>query len=185
VSDLSGDDPVLQSDVGFGAEAQVRYTPSAFSFGVGFQWTTHSTHIFDSIPVQFPTISFVDEPSVQLYGVFFEPRYTININSNSIAPYVSARLSGLKVKNEVSITDGTETVTLTSTATGVAINGGGGILVRLSSRINLDAGVTVGYISFGDLTLEFTPSDPAFPPQTIPTDSGTNILGRLGFAIGL
>jgi len=183
VSDLNGDDPVVQSDVGFGVEGQVRYTPGAFSIGAGAQWTTHDSHTFDFL--QGSGITVAGTPTVRLYGLFVEPRYTININSQTVAPYVSARVAWLKVDNEGTLTDGTDSVTVKGTASGPAINLGGGFLFRLTSRVNFDAGFTYGYVSFGDLTIEVTPPDPNVPPQTSPTKSGTNFVGRLGVAIGL
>ncbi len=143
---------------GFGGEAQIRYTPGAMSFGAGFQFTSHS-------------IEGEDE-KFRLYGGFFEPRYRIRTASPTVAPYLSARFSVLKVgfSDERSLS-----------STFIQLNGGGGLLFRLGSRINLDAGATYGYNRLGAGTLEV----PGVGEFDIESDSGSNIVVRLGLAFGL
>lgn len=151
---------------GVGAEAQVRYTPSAFSVGAGFQYTTHT---LDSTLALAQTVQ-----DAQLYGGFVEPRYRIYAGSNVVAPYISARFSLLKVGfsgNELSLS-----------SSFLQMNGGGGLLVRLGPRVNLDVGATYGYgrLSKGTATFASTRTR-----QLVPSSSGSNIVARLGLAIGL
>jgi hypothetical protein len=145
---------------GYGGEAQLRYTPGALSVGTGFQYTTHEWD--------------VGVEDIRLYGGFLEPRYRIHTGSNVIAPYVSARLSYLKI--------GFSGDDLSLDSSVIQVNGGGGLLYRLGSRLNLDVGATFGYnrLESGTFTRESTGS-------SLPVESsdGSNLVIRLGFAVGL
>jgi hypothetical protein len=145
---------------GYGGEAQLRYTPGALSVGTGFQYTTHEWD--------------VGVEDIRLYGGFLEPRYRIHTGSNVIAPYVSARLSYLKI--------GFSGGDLSLDSSVIQVNGGGGLLYRLGSRLNLDVGATFGYnrLESGTFTRESTGS-------SLPVESsdGSNLVIRLGFAVGL
>ena len=143
---------------GYGVEGQVRYTPSALSLGGGVQWTTHNWT--DS----------GDDSNLSLLGVFLEPRYVLPA-TDRVGPYLSARLALTKLKLEIADAE-------VGTATGTTINGGGGILVALSPRMALDIGATFGYTNFGDLENNGTPTG-------LKTGSGTNLIARIGLAIGL
>jgi hypothetical protein len=145
---------------GIGAEAQIRYTPSAFSIGAGFQYTNHG----------------IDNRSedAQIYGGFVEPRYRIHAGSNIVAPYLSARFSLLKV--------GFSGGELSLSSSFLQLNGGGGLLFRLNSRINLDVGATYGYNRLGDGTLTDESSGGSV---SVESSTGSNIVARLGLAIGL
>ena len=113
--------------LGPGGEVQLRYSPSAFSVGVGVDATFHS----------------VDgtETDVTLAGGFIEPRYVIFVGSETVAPYISAR--GAVSQTEVQTEEGT------ATATGYTLNGGGGLLFVLNSRTNIDVGATLGFKDVG------------------------------------
>jgi hypothetical protein len=145
---------------GYGGEAQLRYTPGALSVGTGFQYTTHEWD--------------VGVEDIRLYGGFLEPRYRIHTGSNVIAPYVSARLSYLKI--------GFSGDDLSLDSSVIQVNGGGGLLYRLGSRLNLDVGATFGYnrLESGTFTRESTGG-------SLPVESsdGSNLVIRLGFAVGL
>jgi hypothetical protein len=145
---------------GIGAEAQFRYTPGALSVGAGFQFTVHE--------LQGRT------ENARLYGGFIEPRYRIHAGSNVVAPYVSARLSVLKV--------GFSGGDLSLSSTFMQLNGGGGLLIRLGSRLNLDVGATFGYNRLGNGTLTSKASGTAIPVES---SSGSNVVIRVGLAIGL
>jgi hypothetical protein len=145
---------------GLGGEAQFRYTPGALSFGAGFQFTIHELE--------------GRMENARLYGGFIEPRHRIHVGSNEVAPYVSARLSLLKV--------GFSGGDLSLSSTFIQLNGGGGLLVRLASRLNLDFGATFGYNRLGSGTLTRESSGTAVPVES---SSGSNIVMRLGLAIGL
>ena len=150
---------------GSGFEGQVRYNPSAFSIGGGFQQTQHALEGFDD--------------KVNLGGVFVEPRYVIATKSNSVAPYVSLRLSVLKESG--TIRDGTDELTVS--ASGLTFNGGGGVLFRLSNAVNLDAGITWGKTNFGTATVKLNGTEVDIPG--LEPGSGTNAVFRIGVAIGI
>ncbi|MGH7525628.1 MAG: hypothetical protein ACREMX_02885 [Gemmatimonadales bacterium] len=145
---------------GIGAEAQIRYTPGAFSVGAGFQYTNHELE--------------GRSEDARLYGGFVEPRYRIHAGSNVVAPYLSARFSLLKV--------GFSGGDLSLSSTFMQLNGGGGLLLRLGSRVNLDLGATYGYNRLGDGTLTRESSGSSVP---VKSSSGSNVVARLGLAIGL
>ncbi|MBA3659473.1 MAG: hypothetical protein H0W67_07740 [Gemmatimonadales bacterium] len=145
---------------GIGGEAQLRYTPSALSIGAGFQITSHE---LGGRP-----------EDARLYGGFIEPRYRIQAGSNTAAPYVSARFAVLKA--------GFSQSSLSLSSTFLQLNGGGGLLVRLGSRINLDVGATYGYNRAGAGTLQDRSAGTAV---AVPSSSGSNVVGRLGLALGL
>ena len=145
---------------GIGGEAQFRYTPGALSLGAGFQFTIHQ----------------LEErvENARFYGGFVEPRYRIHAGSNVVAPYVSARFGVLKV--------GFSGADLSLSSTFLELNGGGGILIRLGSRLNLDLGATIGYNQLGGGILTSQSSGTAVP---VTSRSGSNAGLRLGLAIGL
>jgi hypothetical protein len=145
---------------GYGGEAQIRYTPSAFSVGGGFQYTIH--HIRNRTE------------DLKLYGGFIEPRYRIHTGSYVLAPYVSARFSLLKV----GFTGGD----LSISSNFIQLNGGGGLLYRLGPRINLDVGATYGYDRLGSGTLRRKASNTS---THFNSSSGSNVVVRLGFAVGI
>ena len=145
---------------GYGAEGQIRYTPGALSIGAGFQYTNHALE------------NRMED--TRLYGGFLEPRYRIHTGSNVIAPYLSARLSLLKV--------GFSGGDLTLSSSFVQINGGGGLLYRVGPRLNLDLGATFGYNRLGAGTLR---SESTENEAEIGSSSGANLVVRIGFALGL
>jgi len=145
---------------GFGGEAQVRYTPGALSVGAGFQYTSHA---FRGRPEQ-----------ARLYGGFIEPRYRIHAGSNVAAPYLAVRFSLLKV--DIS---GRE---LSLTSNFIQLNGGGGLLVRLGPRVNLDLGATYGYDRLSAGELRSASSGASLP---VAASSGANVMVRMGLAVGI
>lgn len=145
---------------GFGAEGQIRYTPGALSFGLGFQYTNHGLENRTE--------------DTHLYGGFFEPRYRIHTGSNVAAPYLSARVSLLAV--------GFSGGDLTLSSSFLQVNGGGGLLYRIGPRVNLDLGATFGYDRLNSGTLRSKSGSSELP---IESSSGTNLVLRLGFAFGL
>lgn len=151
----------LGSGVGF--EAQLRYTPSAFSLGIGYQSSSHDIELE----------GFADETAT-ISGVFLEPRYVIDVGSMAYAPYIAARLALLSQSVDL---DGLE-----ASASGTQLNLGGGVLLRLSPRINLDLGATYGAIDFDDVEV-------SYEGQTVTVDgsggSGKNLVLRAGLTIGL
>ncbi len=157
---------------GIGAEAQLRYTPSAWSFGVGGQLSNH-----DLAEAGF------EGYAVKLVGAFFEPRRVIDVGSATVAPYLSARFAYLRQSIDMDLTDGTSSVAVTAKASGGQVNVGGGLLFRMSPRINLDLGATFGMIRFGDVLVNAS----GYGQTTVEGSSGTgqNVVLRAGLAIGL
>jgi len=155
-----------------GAELQLRFTPGVWSFGVGAQASSHS----------FDDATFGNE-KVLLAGFFFEPRRVIDIGSSRVAPYLAARVSVLRQSLDFVTNNGVSNFDVTAEASGTQLNGGGGMLVRLSPRINLDLGATFGLIRFGDVQVEI----PGVGNTAIDGSSGTgqNLVVRVGLAIGL
>lgn len=142
---------------GPGVEAQLRYNPGVFSFGVGAEISWHDTG--------------VSGRSVKLTGAFLEPRFVIQTGSERVAPYLSARIAISQTTFEIA--------NRSSTATGFTANGGGGLLIVLGSSVNLDLGATLGREKIGSATV------PTTPPTVFDLGSGNNVIIRVGLAIGL
>jgi hypothetical protein len=145
---------------GPGWEAQLRVNPSLWSFGFGVEQTFHSHEV-------------QDDWSVTLLGGFFEPRRVIDIGSNSAAPYLALRVAVSQLTLEDSATEAE------LTTNGFTVNGGGGVLIRMGGRTNLDLGVTVGYKDLGEVDRS------ALGLQPLDFGTGQNIVARIGLAIGL
>ena len=144
-------------NLGPGFEVQVRFNPSAFSIGAGFEISWHE--IEDS------------ERKVRLSGVFVEPRYVLEVASENFAPYVAGRLAVSQTRFEIS--------RFSNTATGFTANVGGGILFVLSPKVNLDVGASIGAKDLGSATVASS------PPTEFDLGSGANVILRVGLAFGL
>lgn len=145
---------------GLGGEVQFRRTFGRWSLGAGVEFTSHGLELLS------------DANPVRRLGPFVEPRLVIPTSSGTVAPYLSARLSLLRISYRDKTTD------VSQTATGSTVNGGGGLLLRLGPRANLDVGATVGYTRFGNLT-----SSGGGTPLAL--GSGSNIIFRTGLTVGL
>jgi len=141
-------------DFGAGWEAQIRLNPSAFSIGAGAEQTFHKV--------------VGTNRDIVLLGGFLEPRYVIDIGSNSAVMY----LSGRAALSQITMKQGS----FSSTGTGYTLNGGGGLLFRINDRVNLDVGSTIGFKDLGIVDL---------PVGTFDLGTGMNAVGRIGLAIGL
>ena len=146
-------------NAGAGIEGQGRYTMrNGFSFGAGWQYTTHK---IDGL-----------KKDATLQGPFIEPRFTFVLGDNeSFFPYASARVSILQ--QELSDAG------FTASSSGSTLGLGGGVLIRLAAKLNLDLGATAGYTNFGDVSFNGTKF------TGYPTGSGTNFILRAGLAYGL
>lgn len=153
---------------GEGFELQLRYTPGPLSIGSGVQYTVHGDE---------EAKRDGHHASINLLGIFVEPRYVIATSSNRAAPYLSGRFAFARFDVQVDFSDGD---VLTFTSNGVTLNGGGGLLVRMSDRVNLDFGATVGYSGYQD-----TKGSIAGQPFDMTMGSGTNVVARIGLAVGL
>ena len=140
---------------GFGWEAQLRVNPSAFSLGAGVEQTFHE-------------VVNNEARTITMFGGFLEPRYVIDFGSDNAVMYLSGRAAVSQIEFEEG--------TFSSTGTGYTLNGGGGFLVRLGDRANLDLGATVGYKDLGIVDL---------PAGTFDLGTGSNVVGRVGLALGI
>ena len=160
---------------GPGVEAQFRFTPSLWSIGIGGQISSHS--------LAEPGLADVTDI---LAGVFIEPRRVLDIGSSRVAPYLSARLAYLQQSIDTDIDaddDGFAETPTTLTASGGQVNAGGGLLLRLTPRLNLDLGATYGLIKFGDATAKVDGYGPFKGRGKV--GNGQNLVVRVGLAIGI
>jgi hypothetical protein len=139
---------------GYGWEGQLRINPSAFSVGVGAEQTFHD---------------HASGISVELLGGFIEPRYVVDIGSDNMVLYLSARIALSQITLDDNVTR--------DSGTGYTLNGGGGFLFPLGDRVNLDVGATMGYKDLGLVDRTTGPD--------IDMGTGANVVGRVGLAIGL
>jgi hypothetical protein len=115
---------------GYGVEPQFRINhvaePSAgvLSIGLGGQYTTHKSG---------------DGFTLKVMGAFVEPRLVIRTNQKTVFPYLAARVAIMQQSSD-----------FLSTTSGYAFGGGGGLAIKLTPSINLDAGVAILYQSFAD-----------------------------------
>jgi hypothetical protein len=163
-------------DAGFGVEGQLRVTPGRFSIGLGLQYTQHGTTGFEGL----------EDMTFKLWGPFLEPRLVVDVGSDTAAPYLSGRLSILREQGNVDFNFVDEfgnvtPVEISAYAWGVLANAGGGVLFALSPRMNVDLGVTIGFGSFGEGTVEVEGTEVA----TFDGTSGGNVVFRAGVSFGL
>jgi hypothetical protein len=142
----------FENSTRLGWEAQIRYTFSRFSLGGGYQNAT--VYKFTADDVDF---------SAGLSIFFLEPRYVLLAGSGA-AVYAAGRVGGSKLSCNV---EG-----CAEQGMHLAIGGGGGVLVRLASRVSLDIGSQ--YFT--------TQYDLAVPGET---RSAGYLLARLGLSVGL
>jgi hypothetical protein len=148
---------------GPGGELQIRFTPGRLSLGIGGQTSSHSVDLEE-----------FGKQDATLAGGFIEPRFVFDVGSDRFAPYGAARLAYLKQSLTL---EGLE-----ASASGTQLNIGGGVLVRMSPRINLDLGATFGAINFDDVKLSYQGESITVPGTS---GSGQNLVLRAGLAIGL
>lgn len=107
---LSFDDATPASS-GLGAEVQIRRTFSRLSIGIGVQFTQH------------------DDLKSQLGGVMIEPRVVLDAGASWVTPYLAMRTGYVRVLNVSDVT-----------TQGLDLGGGGGLILPLGRRVNLDVG---------------------------------------------
>jgi hypothetical protein len=127
---------------GTGVEVQQRFsrvyateTFGALSIGIGAQYTVHAK-VRDRLKIS---------------GIFVEPRWVPATGSSTIFPYLSARLAVQRLQGDFQFADD-------GSANGSALGAGGGLAVRVTRMINLDAGVQLVRQQFGSIgVLTFRP----------------------------
>lgn len=117
---------------GAGFEGMLRYTPSALSVGIGYQYSTHSSN----------------GATFNVSGGFLEPRFAIDIGSDRFAPYVAGRVAFVNQSSHLSVSGQFHDYT----GSGTAFGGGGGLLIRASKTVNVDLGAAIVQQSFADAT---------------------------------
>jgi hypothetical protein len=161
-----GGDAYAGIEPGAGFELQVRRRLNPYwSLGCGFQGTYHS---FSELA-----------GDVKLQGGFCEPRKLVDVGSERVFPYLSAR--GSILQQSVSDPIGFE-----GSATGFTMNLGAGIMLPFGSGAGryptvLEFGASAGYTSFGD----FSATSPSGQTLTNSTGGGYNFILRIGLAVGL
>jgi hypothetical protein len=159
-----GGDAYSGIDPGPGFELQIRRRlDPTWSLGCGFQGTYHSLSAVSG--------------DVKLQGLFCEPRKLIDIQSDKVFPYVSARGSVLRQD----LTSGT----FESSANGATANLGAGLMMPFGNGASahptvLELGASAGYTWFGDFSANA-------PGGTISgsTGGGFNFILRIGLAVGM
>jgi hypothetical protein len=146
-----------------GFEGQLRYTKGRWSVGGGMEY---SKHAIDGAPSGY---------GLRRVGPFVEPRFLLPTSSNTIAPYIAGRLSIVSV---TALVPSSATNVAGGSSTGTTLNAGGGLLIRMAPRVNLDVGISGGYSSYGSVK---------FPSGTTSGSLGTggNFIIRAGFSLGL
>jgi Outer membrane protein beta-barrel domain len=169
---------------GIGGEVQARVTPSLWSYGFGLQFSSHG-------------VKNLRSTNIALQGIFFEPRRVFDTGNPKFAPYVSSRLAVLQQAASFDVAQGriatqpgdvalavqSRASTAEFSATGFQGNVGGGVLIKLSPRVNLDLGATLGLIRFGDVAVKVDGRSSGTFPGT--SGTGQNAVVRAGLAIGL
>jgi hypothetical protein len=161
---------------GGGFEAQLRYTRGAWSVGLGYQTARHG-YRHCALPASGGGCLVNIVGTIRGSGVFFEPRYVLDAGSDVFAPYVSGRFSIVKQNS-------TGDPLFDFSVTGSSANGGGGLLFRVTPRINFDVGGTVGYTRFSSARTVDRQTGEEFEGST-GGNSGSNFVLRVGLAIGI
>ena len=124
---LEGDD-FLGVDAGVGFEGTARYTlPSGLQFVGGVSYNVHD----------------VGNNSLDVLGIFAEPRYLYRLKSPSVAPFFGARISYLYSTFDATDPD--------ITADGWAFGGVGGILFQVDRHFGIELSVLFAAVNFGDV----------------------------------
>lgn len=127
---------------GAGVELQQRFNRiyasealGALSLGIGAQYTVHAKV----------------QDRLKIAGVFLEPRWVPPIGSGTVFPYLSARLAALRLTGEFQFANG-------GSSNGSGFGAGGGVAVKLTRSINIDAGAQLVRQRFGTIgVLDFRP----------------------------
>lgn len=132
---------------GVGVEPQFRLNRlystddfGALSLGIGGQFTSHSRN----------------GDNLRITGVFLEPRWVPALKSNTIFPYLSARLSLLQQSNNFEA----------PSSSGSGFGAGGGVAIKLTRTVNLDGGVQLVRQKLGEF------------------DGFTTYTAKVGFSMG-
>ncbi len=140
---------------GAGVELQQRFNRlyategfGALSLGLGGQYTSHTRR----------------NDRLGIAGLFVEPRWVPATSFVDVFPYVSARLAVQRMTGDFAFVESGSTF-------GAAIGIGGGLAVKVSRRINIDAGAQLIRQQFGNIGV-------------LPFDPFTTYTAKIGVSVG-
>jgi hypothetical protein len=108
---------------------------------------------------------------MKLTGVFFEPRFAVDVGGGVVAPYIAGRAAWLHQSSDFANYG-------TFSTNGHAFGLGAGLLWRLTYRVNLDVGGAVLRQVLEDKTFA------AGPPARFPAFTGFVVKGGLTIGLG-
>ncbi len=130
-------------------------------------------------------------------GLFLEPRFVFTVFWDRVGLYflsgvavsrISLIQSGTREELEPGSTDGLslgtgrlESFSFEATRTGLTAYGGPGLLIRLTSRVNLDLGGILGLSLWGEPNPRVEPDY----PRVNANGNGSTVGGRVGLVIGI
>jgi opacity protein-like surface antigen len=120
---------------GFGFEGQVRYAKGLWSLGLGYQTSKHTA----------------GDESITISGFFLEPRRAFDIGSERMAPYIAGRVAILNQSSELHDPDNPGSQLFHTESSGSAFGAGGGLIIRATSKINIDLGAAFVSQSFSEV----------------------------------
>jgi opacity protein-like surface antigen len=121
--------------LGVGFEGQLRYAKGVWSVGLGYQTSKHTA----------------DDEFIKISGFFLEPRRAFDIGSERIAPYLAGRVALLKQNSELHDPGNPTAQLFTTESSGSAFGAGGGLIIRATSKINIDLGAAFVSQSFAEV----------------------------------
>ncbi len=138
----------------WGGEGQVRWTRGSWSLGAGARYTVSMQNEEDGSAPSF-------EYHVSTLGLFLEPRLVFITFWNRFGLYIHARIGVTGISEKESGTSPVldqmgaptgilEPFSVEGTSIAPEANFGPGLLIRLTRRVNLDMGGTVGYARWGE-----------------------------------
>ncbi len=141
---------------GIGGEASVWFPAgTSFMIGGGAHYTSHG-------------IDGIDE-NLSVLAIFVEPRYRFQ-TGGKVKPYIAGRAAW--ARNSAS-SGGVDI-----SATGFYFGGGGGLMVPVGAKLDLDFEVLFNSVSFGDVDVDGT-------SQSGTDASGTALVARVGLLFRL
>lgn len=170
-----------------GVEGQIRWTRSAWSLGAGVQFTS-------SAGMQLLDRGNFFESHASTLGFFLEPRYVVAVFGDRMGLYFFGRMTLARISEDVSgtrdvvgddfmFTGEQEAFSLEATVTGFEADLGPGLLIRLTSRVNVDLGFRVGFGTWGNPELMV---EPQYDPHGFDTGQHFWVLGGwVGLVIGI
>ncbi|MGH7674697.1 MAG: outer membrane beta-barrel protein [Gemmatimonadales bacterium] len=152
---LGGDDFEL-ADNGFGGEVSVWFPAgTSFTIGGGAHYTSHG-------------LDGTDE-SLSVVGIFVEPRYRFQAGG-TVKPYVAARVAWARESATTPLGD--------ASATGFYFGAGGGLMIPVGAKVDLDFELLFNAVSFGDVELDGS-------TQSNTDSNGTALVARVGIVFRL